>query len=93
MFFAAISFLGINHIGKIEIVSLEPKDQKCELPKFKYKITKNFMISNLDEEIHLYDGNFRIYKLSKVNFTWTQVAKLGKKLEKQGKILYYFGCF
>ena len=51
------------------------------------------MISNLDEEIHLYDGNFRIYKLSKVNFTWTQVAKLGKKLEKQGKIVDYFGCF
>ena len=83
-FFPVISFLGINKHGKVELVSLEPKDEKCSLPSFEHKLGPDFLISNLDEEIHLYDGLFAIYKLSKTNFKWQQTAKLKTKLEMHG---------
>ena len=68
----------------MELVSLEPKDEKCSLPSFEHKLGPDFLISNLDEEIHLYDGLFAIYKLSKTNFKWQQTAKLKTKLEMHG---------
>ena len=66
-FYAGISFVGINSKGKIEIVSLAPKVEKCTLPNFPVK-SKNVLIRDLDESIYMYDGYrgkefFRFYNV------------------------------
>ena len=76
-FYADISFVGINSKGKIEIVSLEPKVEKCTLPNFPVK-SENVLIRDLDESIYMYDGYrgkdvFRSYHFFK---PWGFIAEL-----------------
>ena len=64
--FADISFIGVNSDGKIENVNLEPTDQKCELPAFTSRLFNGFTISDLDGDIHLYDGNVGKIQMKKI---------------------------
>ena len=84
-FYADISFVGINSKGKIEIVSLEPKEEYCTLPNFPVK-SKNVFMKDLDESNYLYDGNLGIYTLENKEGQpfWRHVTDLQKKLPRQG---------
>ena len=84
-FLSDISFIGVNSQGVTEIVSLEPKDDKCRLKTQSPKLGADFMLSDLDGRVHLYDGFQGIYQLSKSG-EWEFVTNITKKLSKQGKI-------
>ena len=81
--------MGMSPHGKIEVVSLSPEEEKCELPS-PFGFDKNqtlgsdYIIGNLDGEIHLYDGNFGMHKLSKDGHKWSLVANLNKTLKHFG---------
>ena len=74
----------MNSKGLTEIVSLEPKDDKCRLEKRSPKLGADFMVSDLDGRVHLYDGFQGIYQLSN-DGEWEFVTNITKKLSKQGK--------
>ena len=77
--------MGINKEGKIEIVSLEPKEERCILPqKFPVK-SSGFQLKDLDGSLHLYDGNLGMHLLHK-NGTWDHVTDLPRKIEKEGNL-------
>ena len=92
--FLVISFMGINENGKIEVVSLSPEEEKCELTS-PFGLDKNhtlgsdYIIGNLDGEIHVYDGNFGIHKLSKDGHKWSLVANLNQTLKHFGMYFKY----
>ena len=82
--YADISFVGINSQGKIEIVSLEPKDEKCTIPNFPVK-SRNVLIRDLDESVHLYDGHLGIHRFEHNSGSWKHVTNLKKRLSRHGE--------
>ena len=81
--------MGMSPHGKIEVVSLSPEEEKCELPSpfgsdKNLTLGSDYIIGNLDGEIHLYDGNFGIHKLSKDGHKWRLVANLNNTLKHFG---------
>ena len=97
-FYAGISFVGINSKGKIEIVSLAPKVEKCTLPNFPVK-SKNVLIRDLDESIYMYDGyrGIDFFRSCNVFLLWAFTAEFVSvrkpfcvAVQLRGKDLLYF---
>lgn len=81
-----MAFIGINHKGKVEIVSHSPKNETCLLPELKF-VNENAMISDLNGTIFVYDGNHVILKFSSKTGKWERVAELQEKFTDQGKLI------
>ena len=94
--FSDISFIGVNSKGLTEIVSLEPLEDKCRFANKSPNLGPDFMLSDLDGQVHLYDGFDGIYKLSKKGqwvFVTNITSKSTQRLSKHGALTFSDGSW
>ena len=94
--FSDISFIGVNSNGLTEIVSLEPLEDKCRFANKSPNLGPDFMLSDLDGQVHLYDGFDGIYKLSKKGqwvFVTNITSKSTQRLSKHGALTFSDGSW
>ena len=92
--FLDISFIGVNAEGLTEIVSLEPLEDKCRFANKSPNLGPDFMLSDLDGQVHLYDGFNGIYKLSEKGL-WIFVTNITSpnSLSKQAALTFSDGSW